>query len=145
IVIYLLINVKIEVISNKYIIGILNGFMVLSLLLFFTIGKLLSYVASIFISISLIVMYINFYFLFIQLTKISFKWEKLKTISNGLTIGLAFMVLFSFLHAFTTEWAAIITAMKGLGPLIMILAGVVFSVSTIYSIIIKSKEEILER
>jgi hypothetical protein len=144
-VIYLLINVKIEVISNKYIIGILNGFMVLSLLLFFTIGKLLSYVASIFISISLIVMYINFYFLFIQLTKISFKWEKLKTISNGLTIGLAFMVLFSFLHAFTTEWAAIITAMKGLGPLIMILAGVVFSVSTIYSIIIKSKEEILER
>jgi hypothetical protein len=69
----------------------------------------------------------------------------LKTISNGLTIGLAFMVLFSFLHAFTTEWAAIITAMKGLGPLIMILAGAVFSVSTIYAIIIKSKEEILER
>ncbi|MHA2397452.1 MAG: hypothetical protein ACXADU_01015 [Promethearchaeota archaeon] len=145
IVIYLLINVKIEVISNKYIIGILNGFMVLSLLLFLTIGKLLSYITSIFISISLVVMYINFYLLFIQLTKISFKWEKLKTISNGLTIGLAFMVLFSFLHAFTTEWAAIITAMKGLGPLIMILAGIVFSVSTIYATIIKSKEEILER
>ncbi len=141
----ILIYVKIETISNKLIIGILNGFMILSLCLFFTIGKELTYIASIFISISLIVMYINFYLLFIRLSKISFKWEKLKTISNGLTIGLAFLVLFSFLHAFTTEWAAIITAMRGLGPLIMILAGIIFSISTIYSIIIKSNEEVIER
>ena len=145
IAIYILFYVKIEIISNKLIIGILNGFMILSLCLFFTIGKELTYIASIFISISLIVMYLNFYLLIIRLSKISFKWEKVKTVSNGLTIGFAFMVLFSFLYAFTTEWAAIITAMKGLGPLIMILAGIIFSISTIYAIIIKSNEEVLER
>ncbi len=145
IVIYILVYVKIEIISNKLIIGILNGFMILSLCLFFTIGKDLTYIASILISISLIVMYLNFYLLFIRLSKINFKWEKVKTISNGLTIGLAFLVLFSFLHAFTTEWAAIITAMRGLGPLIMILAGIIFSISTIYAIIIKSNEEVIKR
>ena len=145
IAIYILVYVKIEIISNKLIIGILNGFMILSLCLFFTIGKELTYIASIFISISLIVMYLNFFLLIIRLSKISFKWEKVKTVSNGLTIGFAFMVLFSFLHAFTTEWAAIITAMKGLGPLIMILAGIIFSITTIYAISIKSNEEVLER
>jgi hypothetical protein len=145
IVILILIYVKIEIISNKLIIGILNGFMILSLCLFFTIGKELTYIASIFIFISLIVMYLNFYLLIIRLSKIKFKWEKVKTVSNGLTIGFAFLVLFSFLHAFTTEWAAIISAMRGLGSLIMIIAGTIFSISTIYAIIIKSNEEVLER
>ncbi|MHA2283121.1 MAG: hypothetical protein ACXAC5_19950 [Promethearchaeota archaeon] len=144
-VIYIVIYVKIETISNKLIVGILNVFMILSFSLFFTIGKELMYIASIFIAISIIVMHLNIYLLFIRLSKIRFKWEKVKTISNGLTIGLAFMVLFSFLHAFTTEWAAIIAAMKGLGPLIMILAGIIFSICTIYAIFIKSNEEVLER
>lgn len=145
IAIYIVLYVKIETISNKVVIGILNCFMILSLCLFFMLGKELTYIASIIISISLIVMYLNFYLLFIQLSRISFKWEKVKTISNNITIGFAFLVLFSFLHAFTTEWAAILAAMKDLGPLIMILAGIIFSISTIYAIIIKSNEEVIER
>ncbi len=145
IAIYILVFVKIEVISNKTIIIILNGFMILSLCLFIIIGKMLMYTASILITISLIIMYLNVYLLFSRLSKISFKWEKVKTISNGITIGFAFLVLFSFLHAFTTEWAAILAIFKGLGSLIMIVAGVIFSISTVYAVIIKTKEEVEER
>ncbi|HDZ18273.1 MAG TPA: hypothetical protein ENH75_08285, partial [archaeon] len=81
IAIYIVLFVKIDVISNKTIIIILNGFMILSLGLFFIIGNLLMYIASILISISLIIMYLNVYLLFSRLSKISFKWEKVKTIS----------------------------------------------------------------
>ncbi len=119
--------------------------MILSLCLFILIGKVLIYTASILITISLIIMYLNVYLLFSRLSKISFKWEKVKTISNGITIGFAFMVLFSFLHAFTTEWAAILAMFKGLGPLIMIVAGVIFSISTVCAVLIKIKEEVEER
>jgi len=144
IAIYVLLFVKIEVISNKIIVIILNGFMILSLFLFFTIGNMLMYAASILISISLIIMYLNVYLLFNRLSKISFKWEKVKTISNGITIGFAFLILFSFLHAFTTEWAAILAMFKGLGSLIMIVAGVIFSISTICAVLIKTNEEVEE-
>jgi len=144
IAIYIVLFVKIEVISNKTIIIILNGFMILSLGLFFIIGNLLMYVASILISISLIIMYLNVYLLFSRLSKISFKWEKVKTISNGITIGFAFLTLFTFLHAFTTEWAAILAMFKGLGPLIMILAGVIFSISTVCAVLLKTKEGVEE-
>ncbi|MHA1986823.1 MAG: hypothetical protein ACW98D_09305 [Promethearchaeota archaeon] len=145
IAIFVVVFVKIDVISNKLITIILNGFMVLSLVLFFTMGKDLMYLASIFISISLIIMYLNVYLLFTRLSNISFKWEKVKTISNGITIGLAFLVLFSFLHAFTTEWAAILAIFKGLGPMIMIVAGVLFSISTVCAVLIKPMKEVDER
>jgi len=145
IAIFILLFVKIEMISNKFIISILNGFMILSLCLFFIMGNVLMYVASIFISISLIIMYLNVYLLFNRLSNISFKWEKVKTISNGITIGFAFLVLFSFLHAFTTEWAAILAMFRGLGSLIMIIAGVIFSISTICAVIIKPNKEVDER
>ena len=119
--------------------------MILSLCLFFIIGKVLMYVASILISISIIIMYLNVYLLFRRLSKISFKWEKIKTLSNGITIGFAFFLLFTFLHAFTTEWAAILAMFKGLGSPIMILAGVIFSISTVCAVLIKTKEEVDER
>lgn len=144
IAIYVLLFVKIEVISNKTIIIILNGYMILSLCLFFIIGNLLMYAASILISISLIIMYLNVYLLFSRLSKISFKWEKVKTISNGITIGFAFLILFTFLHAFTTEWAAILAMFRGLGSLIMIIAGVIFSISTVCAVLLKTKEEVEE-
>jgi hypothetical protein len=38
-VIYIVVYVKIETISNKYVIFLLNGFLILSLVLFFTIGR----------------------------------------------------------------------------------------------------------
>lgn len=144
IAIYIVLFVKIDVISNKTIIIILNGFMILSLGLFFIIGNLLMYIASILISISLIIMYLNVYLLFSRLSKISFKWEKVKTISNGITIGFAFLILFTFLHAFTTEWAAILAVFKGLGSLIMIIAGVIFSISTVCAVLLKTKEGVDE-
>ena len=136
--------IKREVISNKIVLGIFNGFMIISLCLLFTLGKTLAYLASFFISISLIALYINVYSLFILLSEIDFKWEKVKTVSNGITIGFLFMTLFSFLHAFTTEWAAILAIFKDLGPLIMILAGIIFSILTIYGTMIKLNREVSE-
>jgi len=79
------------------------------------------------------------------MAKITFKWEKVKTISNAFTIGLLFMLLFSVLHIFTTEWATIGEFLKGLGPIIMLIAGIIFSVSTFCAIIFKSNQEELKR
>ncbi|MFW9867946.1 MAG: hypothetical protein ACFFEN_17770 [Candidatus Thorarchaeota archaeon] len=141
----ILLYVKIEIISNKFIIIILNTFMILSLCLFFIIGVELTYIASVFITVSLIIMYLNVFLLFNRLSKIKFKWEKVKTVSNGITIGFAFLILFSFLHAFTTEWAAILAIFKGLGPLIMILGGIIFALSTICAVLLKTKKEVEER
>jgi hypothetical protein len=73
--------------------------------------------------------------------KISFKWEKVKTISNGFTIGLAFMVIFDVLHIFTTDWSGTIEVFKGLGPIVMLTAGILFTISSFGAIMLKSKKE----
>jgi hypothetical protein len=132
---------KIEFLSDLRFSIISNVFMILSLILFFFFPKDLTYVASIFISISLIIMYLNFYLLFFRMTTINFKWEKVKTISNALTIGFAFMVIFNVLHIFTSDWAGTIEAFKGLGPIVMLTAGILFAISSLGAIMLKSKKE----
>ncbi|MFX1409294.1 MAG: hypothetical protein ACFFA6_03010 [Promethearchaeota archaeon] len=145
ITICLVLFVKSSFLSDIKIIAGLNLFLIISLILFFFFPKDLTYMASIFVSISLIVMYLNLYLLFSRMAKITFKWEKVKTISNAFTIGLLFMVLFSVLHIFTTEWATIGEFLKGLGPLIMLLAGIIFSISTFCAIIFNSDHEVFKR
>lgn len=132
---------KIEFLSDLRFSIISNVFMILSLILFFFFPKDLTYVASIFISISLIIMYLNFYLLFFRMTTINFKWEKVKTISNALTIGFAFMVIFNVLHIFSSDWAGTIEAFKGLGPIVMLTAGILFAISSLGAIMLKSKKE----
>ena len=139
--IFLILFLKSEILSNISFSIFSNAFLILSFILFFFFSKDLIYLASIFISISLIVMYINLYQLIVRLVKITFKWEDLKTVSNGFTIGLLFMVLFTVLHIFTTEWATIGEFLKGLGPVVMMLGVIIFSGSTICAIIFKSKKE----
>ena len=141
----LILFIKIDFFSNLKFSIILNAFMILSLILLFFFPKDLTYVASIFISISLIIMYLNFYLLISRMMKISFKWEKVKTISNGFTIGFAFMVIFDVLHIFTTDWSGTIESFKGLGPIIMLTAGILFSISSFGAIMLKSKKEGSER
>jgi hypothetical protein len=75
------------------------------------------------------------------MTTINFKWEKVKTISNALTIGFAFMVIFDVLHIFTSDWAGTIEAFKGLGPIVMLIAGILFTISSFGAIMLKSKTE----
>lgn len=137
--------IKSDFLSDIKITAGLNIFLIISLILFFFFPKDLTYIASIFISISLIIMYINLYLLFSRMAKISFKWEKVKTISNAFTIGLLFMVLFSIFHIFTTEWATIGEFFKGLGPIVMLIGGIIFSISTFCAIIFKSHQEELKR
>jgi len=133
--------VKIEFLSDLRFSIISNAFMILSLILFFFFPKDLTHIASIFISISLIIMYLNFYLLFFRITTINFKWEKVKTISNALTIGFAFMIIFDVLHIFTSDWAGTIEAFKGLGPIVMLTAGILFTISSLGAIMLKSKKE----
>jgi len=140
IIVILILRGKREIFLNIKVIAILNGVMVLSLFLLLFLGKVLTYIASILMSFSLIIMYMNFYFLFIRLALISFKWEKVKTISNGITIGLVFYIIFLVFHIFTTDWAYVIAAFKGFGPLIIILSSIIFSLSTLISIKIALKK-----
>jgi len=113
---------------------ILNGFMIVSVCLFLFLGTTLAYVAVILISISLIIMYLNFFILLSYMSTVVYKWEKVKTISNIFAIGLVFYVLFTVFHIFTTDWAYVISAFKGYGPVIILIAVIIFSISSVLSI-----------
>jgi uncharacterized membrane protein YbhN (UPF0104 family) len=76
------------------------------------------------------------------MTKVSFKWAKVKSISNIMTISFLFYIIFLILHIFTTDWSFTIEALKGFGPLILFLAGILFSTSSLLSIIIQKKKEV---
>ncbi|MFX1589874.1 MAG: hypothetical protein ACFFC1_17160, partial [Promethearchaeota archaeon] len=68
------------------------------------------------------------------MSTVVYKWEKVKTISNIFAIGLVFYVLFTVFHIFTTDWAYVISAFKGYGPVIIIVAVIIFSISSVLSI-----------
>jgi len=142
ITILIILRVRRQYFSNIKLVGILNGVMILSLCLFLFIGRFLTYFASIFISIALIIMYLNYFLLFERLATSNFKWEKVKTISNGIAISFVFYILFTVLHIFASDWAYVISAFKGYGPFIVLLAGIIFSILTCISVKIKSNKEV---
>jgi len=128
-----ILSIKKKILLNIKVTVILNCFMIVSISLFLFLGRILTYFAVILVSISLIIMYLNFFLLFSRMSTIIFKWKKVKTISNAFAIGLVFYILFTVLHIFTTDWAYIISAFKGLGPIIILIAIIILSVSTIIS------------
>jgi len=139
--ILIIFRVKRQTLSNIKTVAILNGVMIVSLCLFLFLGRILTYIAAILVFVSMIIMYLNFYLLFVQMSTINFKWEKVKTISNAFAIGLVFYILFTVLHIFTINWAFIISAFKGLGPIIVLLASVLLVASTIISIHLNPRRE----
>jgi hypothetical protein len=128
-----ILGLKRNIILDIKVTVILNSLMIVSISLFLFLGRILIYFAVILVSISLIIMYLNFFLLFSRMSTIIFKWEKVKTISNSFAIGLVFYILFTVLHIFTTDWAYIISAFKGFGPIIILIAVFILSVSTIIS------------
>ena len=133
ITILVILGVKKKIFLNIKVLVILNCFMIMSMCLFLFMGRILTYFAVFLVSVSLIIMYLNFFQLFTRMSTIIFKWEKVKTISNAFAIGLVFYILFTVLHMFTTDWAYIISAFKGYGPIIILIAIVILSVTTIIS------------
>ncbi len=133
IAILVILSVKKKILLNIKVSVILNCTMIVSISLFLFLGRILIYFAALLVSISLIIMYLNFFLLFTRMSTIIFKWEKVKTISNAFAIGLVFYFLFTVLHIFTTDWAYIISAFKGYGPIIILIAIVILSISTIIS------------
>ncbi|MHA1724428.1 MAG: hypothetical protein ACTSXH_06250 [Promethearchaeota archaeon] len=119
--------------------GVLNACWVIILFLFLFLGTLLTYIASILISISLIFLYLDFYVLLAHISLISFKWEKVKTISNLLAISLAFYVIFMVLHIISTDWAYVLVFLKGADPYIVLFAGIICSITTLISIYLELK------
>ena len=133
ITILVILSFKKKFFLNSKVVVILNCLMIVSMSLFLFMGRILTYFAVILVSISLIVMYLNFFLLFACMATIILKWEKIKTISNAFAIGLLFYILFKVLHNFTTDMAYIISAFKGFGPLIILIATFILSISTIIS------------
>lgn len=131
--ILVILGVKKKIFLNLKVLVILNCFMIVSMCLFLFMGRILTYFAVVLVSVSLIIMFLNFFLLFTRMSTIIFKWEKVKTISNAFAIGLVFYILFTVLHMFTTDWAYIISAFKGYGPIIILIAIVILSVSAIIS------------
>jgi len=130
VVILIILCVKKNYIFNIQVLTILNVLLIVFLCFFLFIGRIITYLAAVMVTISLVIMYLDYFLLFVQMATIKFKWEKVKTISNVFTIGLVFYILFTVLHIFTTDWAYVISAFKGFGPFIVLLASIllVFSI-----------------
>ncbi len=139
----LIIVIKIDrtVISNIKLMVILNSLMLIILFLFLFLEGIANFLISILLSGSLIIMYLNFYLLFAQITQITLKWEKVKTISNALSLSLVFYLIFIIMHILSTDWAYVLEILKGTGPFIVLIAGILFSITTIISIHIKTEKE----
>ncbi len=142
VVILVVIYIKVELLTNMKIFTVLNGVLLVSLFLFLFLGKIMTYFSSILISITLVIMYLDLYSLIILMTRINFKWVKVKSISNIITISYLFYIMFLILHIFTTDWAYTIEAFQNQGPLILFLAGILFSISSLCSMIINNKKEV---
>jgi len=115
-----------------------NVIILVWLVMFLFLGSLLMYVAVIMIAFTVIIFYLNFFVLLSHMATISFKWEKVKTISNAFAIGMVFYIIFTVFHIFATDWAYVVSAFKGFGPIIVLLAAIVLSFSTFISIRIHS-------
>jgi len=132
--ILVILRVKMENLANIKLSIILNILLIIFICLFLFMGAFLAYMAVILASVSLIIIIVNLFVLFSHIATISFKWEKVKTISNLFAIGMSFYILFSVFHILSTDWAYVIAAIKGFGPFIVILAGILLSVSGLISI-----------
>jgi MFS family permease len=139
VVILVILRVKMQNLANIKVSIILNSLLIIFLCLFLFMGALLTYVAIILASVSLIIIFVNLLVLFSSMATISFKWEKVKTISNSFAIGVSFYILFSVFHILSTDWAYVIAALKGFGPFVLILAGILLSASVLISIIINQR------
>ena len=137
--ILIMVCVKKKYIFNIQVLAILNVLLIVFLSFFLFIGRIITYLAVIMIAISLVIIYLDFFLLFVQMATVKFKWEKVKTISNAFTIGLIFYILFSVLHIFTTDWAYVISAFKGFGPFIVLLACSLLVISILISTQINQK------
>ncbi|MHA1805018.1 MAG: hypothetical protein ACTSU4_10910 [Promethearchaeota archaeon] len=139
ITVLMILKMKRSYFINMTVMAILNSFWIIILFLFLFLGRLLTYIASVLISISLIFLYLDLYVLFTHMALISFKWEIIKTISNLLAISLAFYVIFLVLHVISTDWAYVLAFMKGMDPIIVFLAGITCSITTLLSIHLQQK------
>ena len=137
--ILIILCVKKQYIFNIQVLSILNVLLIVFLCFFLFMGRILTYLAAVMITISLIIMYLDFILFFTQMATIKFKWEKVKTISNAFTIGLVFYILSTVLHIFTTDWAYVISAFKGYGPFIVLLASILLVISIFISTQINQK------
>jgi hypothetical protein len=137
--IWIILRVRTPTILNVKISLILNGIMLVSLCLFVFLGIALNYIALFLMCASLIVIYLNFFILLNHMATIVFKWEKVKTISNAFAIGTAFYILFTVFHILSTDWAYVIPALRGFGPFIVIIAGVILTITVLISLKVSHK------
>lgn len=130
---------RIILIKLNYI-AIINCFMLISFFIIFFFENLISFFIYMLLLISLITIYVNFYILFSQMFFITFKWEKLKTISNIFAVSLTFYVLFLVLHILCTDWAYVLEILKGLGSFLVMMAGIIYTITTLISIQFNTKK-----
>ncbi|NHI90909.1 MAG: hypothetical protein EAX96_00315 [Candidatus Lokiarchaeota archaeon] len=131
---------KEKYILKKELIIIYNAIFLISLiLLLFVAGIMPSscYIISIVMTVSLTFMFIDLHVLLVNIGIKNTKYVKLKSISNIISIGFLFYLLFVFLFDFTTDHAFTIEAFRGLGSILTLICGIslgLISILAIYQI-----------
>jgi len=136
----LLLFVSDKIILNKIFIIVINAILLVALVLMLFVGSLLSYGGAIFIAISQVFFFIDFYLVIRFLGTYQFRWNKIKAISNAYALNIGIMILFDFLYDFTTDHAFTISAFRYLGPHLLTIGGI-FMVALSILIIYLNKEE----
>ncbi len=104
---------------------LLNALLAISLAAFLFLGGLLS------MFIAIIVLFVNAHLLIVNMSTIRKTGNQLKQLSKGFTYSILFMVIMTFLHDFTTDHAFTVSALKGLGPVILLIGGFILIIMTI--------------
>lgn len=130
ILIYLLFG-KEKIIYNIKINTCFNLILLLALAAFLFLGTTWSYPIAIFMALSMTIMFLNVHLLVTNMSTTRKKGVQIKQFSKLISYGLLFLILMTFLHDFTTDYAFIISAFQGLGPLLLFIAGCILAFTTI--------------
>lgn len=127
-----------KILLNKGFIVVINVLLVIFLAQFLFVefliplaGTLIMYMAAIFIALAQVFFFLDLYLVLQFLGRYKFRWNRIKSISNGIAFNLGIMILFDFLYDFTTDHAFTISAFRGLGPLLLLVGGIILVVLTI--------------
>ncbi|MHA1230842.1 MAG: hypothetical protein ACTSPQ_09360 [Candidatus Helarchaeota archaeon] len=138
---FLLLTIRKRLILNKILIIVSNLLFAVIFIVFLYFGHLLTYLASILISISLVFVYFDIFYLLEFAGTKGKKMNKIRMISNVFAISFGVFLLFSFLYDFTTDWSFTIRSFRDMGPPILLISVIILVAMTLITLVYKKRRD----
>lgn len=107
-----------------------NIILVLALAAFLFLGKASPYPIAILMAFSVAIMFLNVNLLVVNMSTTRKPGIQINQLSNLITYGVLFLIIMTVLHVFSTDHAFTISALQGMGPLILFIGGCLLIITT---------------